>query len=172
MTKLLTKESDLSTYADLFGQIKTRIQQGQTRAVMATNTEMIFMYWEIGQMINTRQKSEGWGTGVLPRLAKDLHNELPEVKGFSVRNLKLMTQFYKEYHYLNPISQQPVGQLSKAPKGQLPVAQIPWSHNVILIQKIKDHETRFWYMQQVLEQGMEIYKALQGSRCRRLRGWR
>lgn len=140
MTKSHKKKSALFTYADLLGQIKTRIQQGQKRAVMAASAEMVSMYWEIGQMIHMRQNKEGWGAGVLPRLAKDLYNELPEVKGFSVTNLKLITQFYKEYQYLNSIGQQPVG-------------QIPWSHNVILMQKIKDHETRFWYIQQILEQG-------------------
>jgi predicted nuclease of restriction endonuclease-like (RecB) superfamily len=140
MKKFLAKPPLLSTYSSLLTKIKTRIRQAQTRAAFSANIEMVRMYWEIGKMIDARQKDEGWGSGVLPRLAKDLRNELPEVKGFSVTNLKLMVQFYKEYQSINLIGQQPVG-------------QIPWAHNVILMQKIKDHDTRCWYMQQVLEQG-------------------
>jgi len=61
------------------------------------------------------------------------------MKGFSSRNIKLMVQFYKEYSLDNFV--------------QLPVAQIPWTHNIILIQKIKDKKLRYWYIQKVLENG-------------------
>lgn len=156
MIKSITKNSELSTYVDLLGQIKTRIRQGQTRAMMSANAEMIQMYWEIGQMIYARQKKESWGSGVLPRLAKDLQNELSEVRGFSARNLKFMAQFYKEYQYVRLIGKQAVSQLdgaSEASIGQQPIGQIPWGHNIVLMQRIKDHKIRFWYMHQILEQG-------------------
>ncbi len=97
MTKTLTKKSNLAHYSQLLDEIKNRIRQGQTRAMWAANSEMIATYWDVGQMISKRQEREGWGSGVLPRLAKDLHNGLPKVKGFSVRNLSFMVQFYKEY---------------------------------------------------------------------------
>ncbi len=77
---------------------------------------------------------------MLTRLAQDLKNELPEVKGFSERNLKLMTQFNREYPKLFSI-RQPV------------VAQLPWAHNVILMQKVKDVRTRLWYAQKALDNG-------------------
>jgi hypothetical protein len=67
-------------YADLLGRIKQRIRQGQTRAMLSANAEMIMTYWDIGRMIQERQVREGWGTSVIPRLARDLRNELPEVK--------------------------------------------------------------------------------------------
>ncbi|MFH1653354.1 MAG: PDDEXK nuclease domain-containing protein [Pseudomonadota bacterium] len=166
MTKALTKKSDLAYYGQLLDEIKNRIRQGQTRAMWAANSEMLATYWDVGWMISERQDQEGWGAGVLPRLAKDLHNELPEIKGFSVTNLKLMVQFYKEYQGVISISQRPVGQLQATEKGQPPVAQlndaekvkqlvsqIPWAHNIVLMQKIKDLGIRYWYMQQVLEQG-------------------
>jgi hypothetical protein len=57
------------------------------------------------------EQEEGWGAGVIPRLSKDLRNDLPEVKGFSERNLKLMAQFYREYPELSAIGQQAVAQL-------------------------------------------------------------
>jgi predicted nuclease of restriction endonuclease-like (RecB) superfamily len=90
-------------------------------------------------------------------LATDLHNDLPEVKGFSVRNLKLMTQFFREYPDFSAIGQPPVAQLSTAPTDaqiwQRAVAQLTWAHNVILIQKVKDLPTRLWYARQAFEHG-------------------
>ncbi len=97
-------------YADLLGQIKQRIRQGQTRAVLAANAELISMYWDIGRMLHGRQKREGWGAGVIPRLALDLRNELPEVKGFSERNIKRMLAFYREYSGTSEFVPQPVAQ--------------------------------------------------------------
>ena len=65
-------------YRDLLGDIKTRVRHAQHRAVLSANAEMILMYWDIGRMIAARQKEEGWGAGVIPWLAADLKNELPE----------------------------------------------------------------------------------------------
>src|SRR5471030_749569 len=90
-------------YASLLGQVKDRIRQAQTRAVLSANAEMIHLYWEVGRLLVQQQATQGWGAGVLRRLASDLHNELPEVKGFSERNLKLMTQFHREYPQLSEI---------------------------------------------------------------------
>ena len=88
-------------YAGLLTDIKQRVRHAQTRAVLAVNAELIRLYWEIGALINSRQQQEGWGTGVIPRLARDLHNELPEEKGFSERNIKRMLAFHREYPLLN-----------------------------------------------------------------------
>jgi hypothetical protein len=89
--------TDLTLYADLLGEIKARIRQAQIKATLSANAEMIAMYWDIGRMIHQRQQMEGWGTGVITRLAVDLNNELPEEKGFSERNIKRMLRFYREY---------------------------------------------------------------------------
>jgi hypothetical protein len=86
--------SDLIFYRDLLGDIKRCIRQAQNKAFLSINAEMITMYWDIGRIIFQRQKTEGWGAGVIPRLSRDLHNELPEQKGFSERNIKFMVQLY------------------------------------------------------------------------------
>jgi hypothetical protein len=86
----------------LFGDIKTRIRAAQTRAALAMNAELVRLYWDIGRMIGERQRRAEWGTGVIPRLARDLRDELPELKGFSERNIKLMVQFTREYPTLWP----------------------------------------------------------------------
>jgi len=114
---------------------------------------------------------EGGGAGVLRRLATDLKNELSDQQGYSERNLKLMTQFYREYPGLFAIGQQAVAQLPdsmagrklragrEALKGQQPVADIhasvrtlSWTVNILLIQKVKDLEIRQWYMRACIEQ--------------------
>ena len=84
-------------YGSLLGDIKTRIRQGQVRATLTVNSELISMYWDVGMMIRHRQAKEGWSAAVIPRLSKDIRNELPEVKGFSKRNLGYMLRFAKEY---------------------------------------------------------------------------
>jgi predicted nuclease of restriction endonuclease-like (RecB) superfamily len=131
--------ADLAFYGELLGDIKTCIQQAQTRALLAVNAELIKMYWEIVRLIDLRQQSEGWGTGVIPRLSRDLHNELPEHKGFSERNIKRMLRFYREYP----------GEFEKVPQA---VAQIPWGHIMLLLEKVKDVSIRFWHVQIILEQ--------------------
>jgi predicted nuclease of restriction endonuclease-like (RecB) superfamily len=194
------KKEEITLYRDLLGDIKTRLRQAQHRAALSANTEMILMYWDIGRMIAARQEKEGWGAGVIPRLATDLKNELPEQKGFSGRNIKRMLRFFREYSGLDakvpqaaallppavakigaqsappivkslPNSQilQPAAakfdtsepeSLSNVPQpaAQLPLPAnilfgLPWFHHVILIEKLKDLPTRYWYARQALEQG-------------------
>ena len=158
----------------LLKEIKNRIQQAQTRAMLAVNAELVQLYWDIGRIIAARQQQEGWGAAVIPRLSRELLNELPEVKGFSERNIKRILAFYREY--ANPADfvpqhaaklsgpqkvPQPAAQLEKAGKvpqlaAQLPDSllwSIPWFHQIVLMEKVKDRETRLWYMQQTLTNG-------------------
>lgn len=69
------KTSELAQYRDLLGDIKTRVRQAQHRAALSANAELILLYWDIGRMVAARQKQEGCGAGVIPRLAVDLKNE-------------------------------------------------------------------------------------------------
>ncbi len=85
--------SELTLYGNLLSEIKIRLRQAQTKAVFSVNAEMIRMYFDIGKLIHEKQQLEGWGTKVIPRLSKDIRNELPEVKGFSERNIGRMIPF-------------------------------------------------------------------------------
>jgi len=122
---------------------------------------MLQMYWDIGQTLNSKQKEKGWGAGIIPKLSRDLKNELPEIKGFSERNLKRMIAFFRAYPVEMPQPVAQKGSFSKVPQAvaQLDsesfntIKQIPWGHHFLLLEKIKDIEIRFWYMQQILEQG-------------------
>ena len=78
-----------SGYADWLTELKTRIHNAQQRAALAVNRELVLLYWQIGCDILERQSREGWGAKVIERLAHDLRNAFPTMKGFSPRNLKL-----------------------------------------------------------------------------------
>jgi hypothetical protein len=84
---------DLTRYGELLTQIKDCIRRAQVKATLSANAEMILMYWDISRMIHERQQHEGWGAKVIPQLSRDIRNELPEIKGFSERNLKRMIAF-------------------------------------------------------------------------------
>jgi predicted nuclease of restriction endonuclease-like (RecB) superfamily len=158
----------------LLKEIKARIQRAQTRAILAANAELVQLYWDIGRMIDNRQQQEGWGAAVIPRLARELQNELSEVKGFSDRNIKRMLAFYREYRNPSAFGQQTVTQLPAPTKVPQAAAQmdalikvpqdaaqirdsllwsIPWFHHIILIEKVKDRNVRLWYIQQTLANG-------------------
>ncbi len=149
-----------SDYAALLTDIRQRVRLAQTRAVMAVNAELIRLYWEIGSLIAGRQQQEGWGAGVIPRLARDLHNELPEEKGFSERNIKRMLAFYRAYPHLEKVPQ-PVAQTADPEKVPQPVAlfppelllSLPWGHHAELMAKVKEPAARQWYMQAAVQFG-------------------
>jgi len=113
------------SFASLLADVKLRIQSAQTRAMLAVNSELVRLYWDIGRLIDTRQKLEGWGSGVIPRLAAELKNEMPELKGFSERNIGLMIAFYREYPNAAVFSPHAVAKLDLSVKVQQPAAQLP-----------------------------------------------
>jgi len=147
-------------YTALLTEIKQRVRHAQVRAMLSVNAELIQLYWEIGARIDRSQTQEGWGAAVIPRLARDLHNELPEEKGFSERNIKRMLASYRAYPHLHfvpqAVAQSEPGENVPPPVAHIPVALIlslPWGHHAELMAKIKDLPTRQWYMQAALENG-------------------
>ena len=120
--------SAIADYGNLLTDIKQRIRSAQVRTAMSSNVNMLALYWEIGGVLVVRQREEGWGAAVLPRLAVDLLNELPELKGFSDRNMRRMIQFHQEYPELFSIWPLPVAKSSEATPApsirSLPVAKL------------------------------------------------
>jgi predicted nuclease of restriction endonuclease-like (RecB) superfamily len=100
---------------------------------------LVLLYWSIGRDILAKQGTEGWGTRVIDRLAHDLQNEFPGIEGFSPRSLKYMRALAEAWPE-EPIVQQLI-------------AQLPWGHNVRVLDRIKDRPTREWYLRAALERG-------------------
>lgn len=119
--------------------LKVRIHSAQQRAALAVNRELVLLYWQIGRDILARQAEHGWGAKVVDRLSHDLRAAFPEMKGFSPRNLKYMRAFAEAW--------------PDQPFVQQAVAQLPWGHNVVLLDRLPDPETRRWYASKALEHG-------------------
>ncbi len=126
-------------YTDWLAELKTRIHTAQQRATLAVNRELVLLYWQIGRDILSRQASQGWGAKVIDRLAHDLHNAFPDMKGFSRANLMYMRAFAEAWPD-EQIVQQVVGQL-------------PWGHNLVLLTRLKQPDLRLSYARAAIEHG-------------------
>lgn len=126
-------------YADWLKQLKTDIARAQQRAALSVNVELVQLYGRIGRDILLRQEAQGWGAKVIERLAHDLKDAFPEMRGFSSRNLKYMAFFAQHC---------PDGKF-----GQQAAAQLPWFHIVVLLTKLDNAADREWYAAQTVQQG-------------------
>lgn len=133
------KSPSTQSYAALLKSIKERIQTAQVRAAVAVNQELVLLYWGIGKEILARQQAEGWGAKIIDQLAEDLGRSFPEMKGLSPRNLKYMRALAEAWPEDEFVQQ--------------PVAQLPWGHNVRLLDLVKDREQRLWYARAAIEHG-------------------
>lgn len=125
-------------YGQWLADIKGRVLVARQKAALAANAELISLYWHIGRDILERQTAQGWGSKVIDRLGRDLREAFPEMKGFSRANLLYMRAFAEAWRDFT-IVQQLVGQL-------------PWGHNVLLLTRVKDQNTRLFYAQQAIAQ--------------------
>lgn len=128
-----------SDYINLLTNIKKRVMKSQVKAGLSVNQELVLLYWHIGKKLVEKQERSGWGSKVIERLSNDLQRSYPDMKGFSTRNLFHMRSFAQTYP-----NKEIVKQLA---------SQIPWYHNIRLLQLIKDEEKRLWYIQKTIENG-------------------
>jgi predicted nuclease of restriction endonuclease-like (RecB) superfamily len=128
-----------ATYAALLNELKARIRSAQIKAALSVNRELVLLYWQVGREILQRQQEQGWGSKVIDHLSTDLKREFPDNKGFSPRNLKYMRSFADAYPHEAIV--------------QEVLAQIPWYHNIALLEKLKRTEERLWYAKKTLEYG-------------------
>jgi predicted nuclease of restriction endonuclease-like (RecB) superfamily len=126
-------------YGQTLAAIKRRIQQDRLRVVMAANSALVRLYWDIGRTVLDRQQREGWGAKVIDRLSADLRAAYPDMTGLSPRNLKYMRAFAAAW--------------PKPEIVQRVVARLPWRQNIALLERLDDPKTRLWYAQQTLRHG-------------------
>lgn len=126
-------------YAELISTLKERIRAAQIRAGLAANRELVLLYWEIGRQILARQQQQGWGAKVIDHLSRDLSHEFPEMKGLSRANLLYMRAFAGAYPDVAFVQQL--------------AGQMPWFHNCVLLDKVKDPGEREWYIRQTVQHG-------------------
>ncbi len=153
-------------YLDVLNDLKEKIRNARKVAVYTVNTQLLSIYWEIGNTVLEQQKHEGWGTKVIDRLSHDLTSEFPDMSGLSVRNIKYMRAFAEAYpnfnHLINNRSQShgivqaPLAQLPKDQNNQIVqanLAQLSWYHHITLLDKVKDPAIRNFYILQTIENG-------------------
>jgi predicted nuclease of restriction endonuclease-like (RecB) superfamily len=126
-------------YRTFLQEVKSQVKSARVEAARNVNRHLISLYWNIGKGIAERQKHLKWGKSVVEQLAKDLQKEFTGQEGFSAQNLWYMRQLYQEYSAY-PILQQLVG-------------EIPWSHNLLIMSKVKDIEARAYYLKSVADYG-------------------
>jgi predicted nuclease of restriction endonuclease-like (RecB) superfamily len=121
-------------YQDFLREIKAQVIQSRIGAARSVNRALIGLYWSLGKLIVERQEALEWGNAVVEKLAADLKAEFPDITGFSPRNLWFFKQFYETY--------------AEAPEFlKQAVSEIPWGHNILLMQRIKDEAARRYYLE-------------------------
>ena len=126
-------------YGELLEQVKTEVRSARVRATRAATTELIDVYWQVGRLILDRQQAEGWGTKVIERLAGDLRAAFPGMRGLSQRNLVYMRSFAAAF---------PGETIT-----QRCVAQLPWGHITVLLDRVEGATDRAWYAAAAVEHG-------------------
>lgn len=126
-------------YRETLNLIIQKIEFAQQKAVISANTTLLDLYWEIGNILVNKKKEQGWGAKVISTLSNDITSAFPKTKGYSSRNLEYMSQFAKTYSNYLDIK----GELSK----------VSWSHNLVLMSKVKDENERLWYINETIKNG-------------------
>jgi len=173
----MIEKSRLKNYPSIVADLKEKIRSARSQSALTVNKQLLSLYWEIGQTISQQENSEGWGAKVVETLSRDLLAEFPDMRGLSPRNLRYMRDFavaYPQFQILQapptklpvssseqtgqPILQPAVAKLEVAAMLQPPVAtltsilaSLPWAHNVVLLEKVKDTEQRMFYAQKTIE---------------------
>ena len=125
-------------YLSIIGKIKQEIKDAQYRAAVHVNADMLILYYDIGCVIN---EHKSWGNKFIDNLATDIKIAFPESKGYSVRNLKYMAKFAETYSDREFVQQV--------------VAQIPWGHNIVLLDKVADMDEENGWSRNVLVHQIE-----------------
>ena len=126
-------------YGEMLDNIRRLVADGRRKVMWTANVQMSMMYYNIGKEILRRQNAEGWGARVVDRLSVDLKHAFPEMQGFSPRNLKYMRRF--------------AGLWPDEQIVQRIVAQLPWRHNICLMEKVKEPNRRLAYAMAAIENG-------------------
>ena len=127
-TKIVPLPSGYRSYIE---DLKKHIRAAQIKASVNLNQDLVKLYWHIGNSILKKQKLEGWGSKIIDQIARDLGRSYPGISGFSIRNLKYMRKFAEVYPDQRFV--------------QAVLAQLPWWHNLLLLEKIKNENERIWY---------------------------
>lgn len=143
-------------------ELKSVIRQRQIKAAVAVNSQLILLYWELGKQITVKQQQSQWGSGFINQLSKDLKADFADMGGFSRSNLFAIKKFYQVYNDMFKNVHQPEGisvfEKIPQPGGQMDFPEIlnyckdvPWKHNILIIERIKTAPEIIFYLQQTIK---------------------
>ena len=149
MNENLLVHTNDKEYKKFLVELKEKVKNSQLKAAIKVNYELLNLYWEVGKKITEKQKEYSWGDSFISNLSNDLKKEFPDMKGFSVQNLKNIRYWYLFYaEYL--IGLQPVSQLKKI---ENKIKSIPWGHNQRIMYKCKSVREAIFYVEKTIENG-------------------
>jgi predicted nuclease of restriction endonuclease-like (RecB) superfamily len=131
-------------YLQVLSGILKEIKNTYARTTISANKELTKLYWTIGKIITEQQELNHWGSNFIEKIAQDLQTAFPGIAGFSRTNVFRMKAFFLAY----PKNPTAVGLIE-----DLPVFSIPWGHNAVLLEKLKEENQRLWYAQKTIEKG-------------------
>ncbi len=134
----LTKTAPPQPVVDAFAEVLRLIQSARQRAYQAVNSELVSLYWQVGEYISRKLESTEWGAGVVDHLALYLARTQPGQRGFTRRNLFRMRQFYECYRHDEIVS--PL------------VSQLPWTHHLLILSYSKREEEREFYIRMAIRE--------------------
>lgn len=123
-------------FDNVYSDVRKDICDTQLKIMINANNDLVNLYYRIGKIIHDNYK---WGNKFIDNLAFELKRDFPGQKGFSVRNLKYMKAFYEEYCNDNDLFNITLN--------------LPWKHNIVLLQRIKNKNIRKWYMKKCITEG-------------------
>jgi predicted nuclease of restriction endonuclease-like (RecB) superfamily len=134
----MTKQTIDPAVEKSFAEVVQLIQSAKQRAVQTVNTQLIELYWQVGSYISQKLAQAEWGDGVVPQLADYLAQTQPGLRGFTRSNLFRMRKFYETYREDEKV----------APL----VRQLPWTHNLLILNQSKRPEEREFYVQMAIQE--------------------
>jgi predicted nuclease of restriction endonuclease-like (RecB) superfamily len=147
-----------TNYIHILDELKSKIRESRVKAAFSVNVILLKLYWDIGKIILEQQKIEGWGAKIIDTLARDLKMEFPDFKGLSIRNLKYMRTFAEAYPSFDIIVQPALAQIQSTENQknkfvQPAVAQIPWTHHILILSTVKEEKERIFYIEKTIQNG-------------------
>ena len=130
-----------STSTDIeksFAKIAEMIRSAKKRVVQTANTQLVELYWQVGAYISQKLSQAEWGDGVVQQLAEYLARTQPGLRGFTRRNLFRMRKFYETYRDNEEVTAL--------------LSQLPWTHNLIIINQSKLLEEREFYLRLAIKE--------------------
>jgi len=126
-------------YKNFIQEIKSKIQSSQIKASLKVNEELLRLYWDLAKMIVSKQKESSWGSSFIEILSQDLKKEFPDMKGFSITNIKYMRKWYLFWHD------------EKSPQLVDEIFSIPWGHNREIVTKAKTRDEALFYVRETIQ---------------------